>query len=164
MADIEKLADKQFYDELTDKQQTVVDALAENPDKSYNDIERETGVHNTYIGVVAKKYDHIIEERKQVKANEHMESHNNGNVTVEGELDLTDGSGEQSISERPVKSISDGGETDEEGHLLDYVDSETAERLEHIGEEITPDWMDQSANAHETVRYLARFYHGEVEE
>lgn len=168
MVAVSELSDKQFYEELTDKQQTVVDYLAENPEATYTEIESETGIHNTYAGAVAKKYDHIIAERQDMENNKHLNER--GNVKTVGEIDLTDAPGEQSIQDRPVKDTSE--EQDEEQSVEELLDPATLEipirdgdlrdRLEAISDEITPDWMDSSATPEETVRYLARMYHGEV--
>ena len=158
-----ELADKDHYSELTDKQQTVIDYLAENPDATYTQGERDTGIHNSYFGGVARKYSDILEERKATMDNDHMNTHADGRIKTQGEIDLTD---EQTIDERPVKTTqtaADGGkENDTTDVTVVTLDGALADRLEAIGSEVTPDWMDSDASPKETVRYLAQAYHGEV--
>lgn len=153
----EELNDKSHYSQLTDKQQKVIDYLAEHPNTTYADVASEIDVHDTYVGGIARKYEHILEERKATKDNDHMNTHANGMVKTEGEIDLTD---EQTISERPVKQTEN---EDSDGAVV-VVDDALAERLEAISSDVTPGWMDSTASPCETVRYLARMYHGEVSE
>jgi hypothetical protein len=159
-----ELADKDHYSELTDKQQTVIDYLAENPDATYMEASREIEPHDSYIGGVAKKYSDILEEREATMDNDHMNTHADGRIKTQGEIDLTD---EQTIDERPVKTTQDaatdgGPENDTTDVTVVTLDGALADRLEAIGSEVTPDWMDSDASPKETVRYLARMYHGEV--
>lgn len=157
------IADKELYSELTDKQQSVVDAKVNNPDASHVEIAEIADAHNTYVGPVLDRYEHIVEERSAMQNNSHERSNANGNVSVEGEIDLTDAPGEQHISDRPHTddSADESDETDDP-YRVNIDDATLADRIDDIRSEITPDWMDRDATTEETVRYLARFYHGEV--
>lgn len=109
--DTGQVGQKQFYHELTEKQQVVVDAAAELPSAMTNRAiaeEADGEVSTEYVRVVRNEYDDIIEER-EVQLNNDHETTERGNVTVEGEIDISD---VQDIQDRPVKDPSES-DTDE---------------------------------------------------
>jgi len=102
-----KIKAKQFWDELTEKQQNVIDAKAEAPDRTMKDVADIAECDDGYVSKVLNRYENILEERKKVKNNRHRQTER-GNVTVEGEIDVSD---VQHITERPYN----GHETAENG-------------------------------------------------
>lgn len=112
------LGEKYDYSELTDSQKAVVDYHVENPSWSRERVADEAGCTPGYVNDVLASYPHIVEEREAQVNNNHERKTHRGNVSVEGEIDLTDLPGEQTIQDRPVKRTT----ADIEGQSDELVD------------------------------------------
>lgn len=118
-----ELRDKEFYHELTDKQQRVVDAVVENPGASDSELSRIADVSRPYVKTVQEKYDHVIENK--------MNERDEGEVTTEP------------ISEDEIDELveSDNNEPD---------DDPFAEQYEQLHEQAQDKWQyisERPANA-----------------
>lgn len=105
-----KYSERKFYHELTLHQQKVVDYLAENPGETVTEAADGLGCSKGSVSEIKGQYSHIIEEREAQLNNRHLNESNRGNVSVVGELDLSDESEypkPQGIKDRPYSSGGD---------------------------------------------------------
>ena len=120
-----QIADKSSYHELTDKQQAVVDELADDPTAQNTEIAERAGVSRSTVFNVKEHYAEIIE------AQLNRRGRHNGQETTEGDpfdgqLEFTQAS--QLIGDRPEQPAADGGDTDTAESLVSVSLGERAVR------------------------------------
>lgn len=117
---------RQHYHDLTPKMRAVVDAVAEHPDAGHREIAERASekleddtVSRSYVPAVIEQQSHIIDERREIVANERFEGEERTEGDpFEGLLDDPDtdtGAGFQTIQERPVTDV--GVETETETNV-----------------------------------------------
>lgn len=113
-----KLAEKEDYEELTDKQKSIVDAYVENPNARQVDIADIAGADDSYVYHVLQNYGHIADERLHSSLNGREEE---GEVSTEApsfedlfsDLEEQSESETQHITERPVRETNSESEIEE---------------------------------------------------
>jgi len=91
------------YNDLTEKQQRIVDARAENPDVQNAEIAEMSDANPSYTSKVLDEYDNLVEYRRDIKENQREtgEEKTTGDP-FEGDLDEPEGV--QTIKDRPNKA------------------------------------------------------------
>ena len=111
------LTAKDSYADLTEKQQSVVDALVENPMAQNQEIAELADVSRSTVRNVKDNYSHIIEAKLNEVGRYEGEERAEGDP-FGGQLGGGDG-GFQAIADRPVKGPAPGnGERDADASVL----------------------------------------------
>jgi len=113
-SDTQQIDDRQFYENLTEKQQAVVDAIAADRMADDGDLAEGEDFSRSYVNLCRRKFGHIIEDRERQLNNSHETTETErGQITIEGGLDMSD---VQAVTERPVKDA---------GNLAGEIETET---------------------------------------
>ncbi|WP_302083470.1 hypothetical protein [Salinibaculum rarum] len=126
------------YEDLTEKQQEIVDARAENPNAQNATIAEMSDANPSYTSKVLDEYDDLVDYRADILGNqrESGEQTTTGDP-FEGELEEDD-SGFQTIKDRPHKASPEAEEpdtTEEPSTPEPDTESEPAETTEKDSEE-----------------------------
>lgn len=131
MADLKQ---KDSYDELTPKQQAVVDELVETPGADNTEIAERADVARSTVYNVKEKYGHVVEQEVNKRGRYEGQERTEGNpfAALEDQLGDDDG-GVQMLSERPHQpGATDNGDADDEDDAPTLAVTLTREDVEAL--------------------------------